>query len=144
MLFINGHDTLLPPPNEVCEGYIFTRVCHSVHGGGEYLGRYLPSRYTPLAGTPPAGTPPGRYTPRSPPPGTPPVGTPPPRQVRPSGRYTPDRYTPPGQVPHHPGSSACWEIRATSGRYASYWNAFLFKILVSDINWIPLIRRYDI
>ena len=24
---------LLPPANEVCEGYIFTRVCHSVHGG---------------------------------------------------------------------------------------------------------------
>ena len=26
-----------------------------------------------------------------------------------------------------PWSSACWEIRATSGRYASYWNAFLFN-----------------
>ena len=25
---------LLPPANEVCEGYVFTRVCHSVHGGG--------------------------------------------------------------------------------------------------------------
>ena len=24
---------LLPPPNEVCEGYVFTRVCHSVHRG---------------------------------------------------------------------------------------------------------------
>ena len=24
-----------------------------------------------------------------------------------------------------PLRSACWEIRATSGRYASYWNAFL-------------------
>ena len=22
----------LPPANEVCEGYVFTRVCHSVHG----------------------------------------------------------------------------------------------------------------
>ena len=50
--------------------------------------------------------------------------------------------TPPGQVhppragtPHWvgtppPGSSVCWEIRATSGRYASYWNAFLFKFHV--------------
>ena len=28
----------------------------------------------------------------------------------------------------HPQRSACWEIRATSGRYASYWNAYLFKI----------------
>ena len=39
----------------------------------------------------------------------------------------------PGQVPpspgrYTPGSSACWEIRATSGRYASYWNALLFYI----------------
>ena len=24
----------LPPTNEVCEGYVFTPVCHSVHGGG--------------------------------------------------------------------------------------------------------------
>ena len=29
----------LPPANEVCEGYVFTRVCTSVHRG-EYLGRY--------------------------------------------------------------------------------------------------------
>ena len=26
-------------------------------------------------------------------------------------------------------SSACWEIRTTSGRYASYWNAYLLEIL---------------
>ena len=24
----------LPPANVVCEGYVFTPVCHSVHGGG--------------------------------------------------------------------------------------------------------------
>ena len=23
----------LPPANKVCGGYVFTRVCHSVHGG---------------------------------------------------------------------------------------------------------------
>ena len=29
------HDiTLLPPANEVCEGYVFTPVCHSVYRGG--------------------------------------------------------------------------------------------------------------
>ena len=33
------------------------------------------------------------------------------------GRYPRDQV--------HPPSSACWEIRATSGWYASYWNAFL-------------------
>ena len=26
--------SLLPPANEVCEGYVFTGVCHSVHRGG--------------------------------------------------------------------------------------------------------------
>ena len=26
--------SFLPPANEVCEGYVFTGVCHSVHGGG--------------------------------------------------------------------------------------------------------------
>ena len=46
----------LPPANEVCEGYVFTRVCHSVHGGE-----------STWAGTPLGpGTPPGtRYTPRA-------------------------------------------------------------------------------
>ena len=49
----------------------------------------------------------------------------PPDQVHPPGtRYTPlGPGTPP--EPGTPRSSACWEIRATSGRYASYWNAFL-------------------
>ena len=37
--------------------------------------------------------------------------------------------TPPReQTPTRP-CSACWEIRATSGRYASYWNAYLFVLL---------------
>ena len=54
------------------QGYVFTRVCDSVHGG--YLGRYTPSgqvhplgRYPPpppqVHPSPQAGTPPGRYTP---------------------------------------------------------------------------------
>ena len=29
-----GTRLFLPPGNEVCEGYVFTRVCHSVHSGG--------------------------------------------------------------------------------------------------------------
>ena len=28
------HFQLLPPANEVCEGYVFTSICHSVHRGG--------------------------------------------------------------------------------------------------------------
>ena len=42
------------------------------------------------------------------------AGTPPSGQVLPLGRYTPPR------------NSACWEIRATSWLYTSYWSAFLF------------------
>ena len=64
------------PPNEVCEGYVFTPVCQSfcsqlgggIHGQVPPLGRstrqvHPPGRYTPQAGTPqspPAGTPPGQ------------------------------------------------------------------------------------
>ena len=33
---------------------------------------------------------------------------------------------PPHEQTPPPGSRACWEIRSTSGRYASYWNAILF------------------
>ena len=38
-----------------------------------------------------------------------------------------------------PPSRACWEIRSTSGRYASYWNAIL---LVYVINQSPFSRQY--
>ena len=106
-------------------------------GGREYLGRYHPgqvhppgTRYTPWAGTSPwdqlhppthpppwSDTPPRtRYTPLGP--GTPPGQVHPP----PQGPGTPPRTT-------YPPCSACWEIRATSGRYASYWNAFLSSSL---------------
>ena len=66
-----------------------------------------PSKETPLPGGPPGqGDPPARRTPLA-------RRTPPPRQGDPpSGRETP----PPG-------------IRSMSGRYASYWNAFLFRLI---------------
>ena len=38
-------------------------------------------------------------------------------------RYPQDQVYP-------PGNSACWEILETSGRYASYWNAFLFNFII--------------
>ena len=108
---------LLPPANEVCEGYVFTRVCHSVH-----------RRRSTWAGTPP-GT---RYTPRTRYTHT---HTPTPRdQVHPYPRYTPlGPGTHPDQVHPHSGpgtppEQCIREIRATSGRYASYWNAFLLLI----------------
>ena len=48
------------PTNEICEGYVFTPVCHSVHGGGclpqcmlgyTPLGRPPRSRHPPAADT---------------------------------------------------------------------------------------------
>ena len=114
-------------------------------GGGEYLGRYTGTY--PLGPGKPPGT---RYTPwdqvHPPEPGTPlGPGTPPGTEYTPRDQVHSlwTRYTPQDQVhphPHppgtrytcrdqvHPPSSACWEIRATSGRYASYWNAFLFTM----------------
>ena len=38
---------------------------------------------------------------------------------------SPQGADPPGADP--PLHSACWEIRPTSGQYASYWNAYLFN-----------------
>ena len=46
----------------------------------------------------------------------------------PQGGLSPEADTPPEQTPlgaDNPQCSACWEILATSGQYASYWNAFL-------------------
>ena len=63
-------------------------------------------------GTPPRQAhPPGRYTPGQ---------VHPRRQVHPPGRYTPRQVHPPGRY-------TPW---SRSGRYASYWNAFLFLFLL--------------
>ena len=57
----------------------------------------------------------------------------------------PGQVHPPGQV-HHPPTpptrythraGTCWEIRTTSGRYASYRNAFLLKIGFSS-HYLPV------
>ena len=112
----------LPPANIVCKGYVFTHVCHSFCSQGrEYLTRYLPRPPRTRCNPPDQVHPPGtrcRYTSLGP-------GTPPWDQVHPPAPGTPPRtrYTPPG-TPHW--SRACWEIRSTCGRSASYWNAILF------------------
>ena len=76
--------------------------------------------------------------------------TPPPRRYT-ALRYTPwGRYTPTGiplqvtpQQEHLPQSSACWEIWATSGRYASYWNAFLFSMRTELLGSSQSCRSFD-
>ena len=84
------------------QGYVFTRVCDSVHGGGAIPGQVPPWEGTPPGQVHPCQVPPplGRYTP--------------PGQVHPPGRYT--------RLAMHAG------IRSTSARYASYWNESLFMM----------------
>ena len=117
---------LLLSANEVCEGYVFTPVCQSFCSWG----RGVPGQVPPVPGKPPGQV-------HSPGPGTPPRTRYPQDQVHPlqDQVHPPGRYIPWGQVhpryqvsPPSPGS-ACLEIRATSGRYASYWNALLFLII---------------
>ena len=124
---------LLPSANEVCEGYVF-HACLSFcpRGGGSsplHAGIHThPLPLGPEADTPPPGR--GRYTPWGRHTPGPEAGVPP----RTRGRYPPEqtppqtrgRYPPLGPEVGTPWCSACWEIRATSGRYASYWNAILF------------------
>ena len=40
---------------------------------------------------------------------------------------TPPDHAPAPPETMHPRRTACWEIRSTRGRYASYWNAILFE-----------------
>ena len=47
-------------------------------------------------------------------------------------RQTPPRADPPGaDTPPIILRRACWDIRSTSGRYASYWNAILLHLCFS-------------
>ena len=109
---------VLPPSNEVCEGYVFTSVCHSVHRGGCLSQCML--GYTP----PGADTPSPRS--RNPPGADTAWYQTPQEQTPPKSRHTP-RSRPPLRS-RHPLHSACREIRATKGRYASFWNAYLVVI----------------
>ena len=149
----------LPPATKLGQGYIFTGVCDSVHGGSASVHAGIPP---PRPGTPQEQT----HTPGSRPPKEqiPPVGvdTPcdsvhrgglpqcmlgyhhprtrhPPGQTPPSGADPPREQTPPRVDTPSPGADtpprrrACWEIRSTRGRYASYWNAILFYLTLHEL-----------
>ena len=114
------------PKRSFGQGNIFTPVCHSFCSqGGE--GFSQPGGFSlppPRHGEPPRSRHP-------PPPGwrTPPgMENHPPPGWRTTHTHTPPgrRTTPPGWRPPHPEADS--GIRSTIGRYASYWNAFLFKI----------------
>ena len=81
----------------------------------------------------------------TPPPSRHPLGADTPQSRHPPWEQTPPRSrhppslgtdTPRSDTPPPPGADttphrACWEIRSTRGRYASYWNAILFFVEVS-------------
>ena len=76
-------------------------------------------------------TPPGADPPRA---HTPPHSRPPPRTRPPPEQTPPEQTTPPQSRTCFPPppQRACCEIRSTRGRYASYWNAILFKLRITD------------
>ena len=102
-------DYLVTGRNEVVAKVIFLHlsVIHSVHRGGGCLSACWDT-------TPPGADPPGADIPQS---------------RHPPGADTPPWSSPPGS--RHPPWEAHSSIRSTSGRYASYWNAFLL-VLFAD------------
>ena len=116
---------LITGRNEVGQGNVFTSVClstggvsASVHAGIPPRTRHPPgSRHPPRPGNP--TSPPDQAPPRP--------GTPPDQETPPS---------PPDQAP--PPPEADCSIRLTSGRYASYWNAFLLTIYMAGVHSLSL------
>ena len=108
-------------PQQSCgQGNIFPPVCHSVHGGGVSASVHAgiphpPSRHPLGAGTPLEQTPPQNRHPS--------WELAPPWSSTPWEQTPPGADTPPEQTP--PLREADSGIRSMSGRYASYWNAFL-------------------
>ena len=119
---------LLPPANEVCEGYVFIGVCLSTGGvSASGPGGCLPP-------PPQADTPLGKHAPGQ---------TPLPQGKHPLNRHPPGQTHPtplPSAGIHTPPPNACldtppyggyYRIRSTSGWYTSHWNAFVFYSIIS-------------
>ena len=114
-------------------GGVSTRENPPCQGEPPGPGRPPQTRQTPWDQTPPGtrqtppdqADPPGtRHPPRD---QTPPLDqADPPRPGRPTGTRHPPRTRPPLDQTDPP-PEADFSIRSTSGRYASYWNAFLFE-----------------
>ena len=105
---------------------LFTPVCHSVHRGRVSVSDRPPWTETPKQRTPnrdpPRQRPPGQRIP-----GQRPLWTETPLDRDPSGQRPPQTETP---WTENPGQRPVWtetpRRTLTSGRYASYWNAFFF------------------
>ena len=141
---------------------IFLQACVCPQGGrGVCLSACWDTHHPPRTRHPPQSRPPPDQAHHPPGPGTPP-GADPPDQVHPPGsrpprpprsrhppwtRHTPPQTPPPGPgtAQEHPPEADC-SIRLTSGRYASYWNAFLSTVLCVIFTYsaaYTLIRRHN-
>ena len=106
------------------QGNIFRSVCQEFCSWGG-LPQCMLGYHIPLLGADPCGQAP-----------------PPPRAGRLPGQaptQTRHHYT--GAEPPPLQRSACWEIRSTSSRYASYWNAILFKYVLNFIFFCHMASR---
>ena len=105
---------------------IFSQACvkNSVHGGGVSASVH--------AGIPPGAHPPrpGTHPQEQTPPGVDPQTRHPPRTRHLPRTRHPPGSRPPGSRPPPRGKADC-SIRSMSGRYASYWNAFLLMFIFS-------------
>ena len=117
--------TYLLAATKLGQGNVFTGVCDSVHRGGSLPQCILGYTLPPQADPPGVDTPPGADTP---------LEQTPPRSRHPPGADTPRADTTPEQTPPPEADSG---IRSTSGRYASYWDAFLlcWKVLFYQQNF---------
>ena len=120
------HISLFTVRKQSCRRVMFSQACvkNSVHGGRCNTPSGLTGRH-PLWQTPPGRHPPGQTTP---------LGGHPRWQTcrhRPRQTHlgqTPSQAKPPGKPPPPtPSHGHC------SGRYASYWNAFLFQLRIPRI-----------
>ena len=111
----NWNVLLLLATTKLGQGNVFTGICDSVHGRG-CLPQCMLGYHPPLGSRPPrADTPKTRQPPRT--------------------RHPRDQ-PPPAQKNFFLFLAFCFcsGIRSTSGRYASYWNAFLFHIIFKTKN----------
>ena len=126
----------LPAATKLGQGNIFTSVCQEFcpQGGrgsaSVHAGIHHPPPWTSQADTPPPDQADPPWSRRPPGAGdlprtrqTPPGAGDPPRP----GRPPLEQADPPGPGRPPPSEADC-SIRSTSGRYASYWNAFLLCI----------------
>ena len=108
-LFVDSlsYDIFLPPANKVCEGYVFTGVCLSTGGGHAWQGACISG--TCVAGGHGLG-------------------------VCTAGMHTCKGGGHAWQAMHActPPPGRYYEIWSMRGRYASYWNAFLFTLNFSS------------